>query len=142
VLILFVLSLGLALGVSYAMGRICRDVLEPILSRFFTKNPSMLMAKYLQLVVVVVGVSCGTRIRLIEDYVGAPSWNRRDLAEQLTPEFWAVALYHTFVDSLLGILWLLLILGLLFATALIVLRRSNTSLKWLLSEQERTRETQ
>lgn len=104
VLILFVLSFGLALEVSYAMGRICRDVSEPILSRFFAKNPSRLIAKYLQLVVVVVGVSCGTRIRLMEDYVGAPSWNRPDLAEQLTPEFWAVALYHTFVDSLLGIL--------------------------------------
>lgn len=36
----------------------------------------------------------------------------------------------------------MLILGLLFATALIVLRRSNTSLKWLLSGQERTRETE
>jgi hypothetical protein len=138
VLGLFALSFILAMGVSYAMGRVCRDVSEPLLARFFAKNPSVLMAKYLQFVVVVVGVSSGARIRLLEDFVGAPSWNRPDLVEQLTPEVWALAFYHTFIDSLLGILWLLLILGLVFATALIVLRRStNTSLKWLLSERER-----
>jgi hypothetical protein len=42
----------------------------------------------------------------MEDYVGAPTWNRPDLGAQLTPEVWA--LYHTFIDSLLGIVWLLL----------------------------------
>ena len=135
---LFALSFLLAIGVSYAMGRVCRDISEPILSRFFARNPSILVAKYLQFVVLVVGVSSGARIRLLEDFVGAPSWNRPDLTEQLTPEVWALALYHTFIDSLLGIAWLLFILGLVFATALIVLRRSgNTSLKWLLSERER-----
>jgi hypothetical protein len=140
VLGLFVLSFLLALGVSYAVGRVCRDVSEPILGRFFAKNPSILVAKYLQFVVIVVGVSSGTRIRLLEDFVGAPSWNRPDLTAQLTPEVWALALYHTFIDSLLGIAWLLLILGLVCATALIVLRRSsNASLRWLLSERERTK---
>jgi len=138
VLGLFALSFILAMGVSYAMGRVCRDVSEPILARFFSKNPAGLLAKYLQFVVVVVGLSSGARIRLLEDFVGAPSWNRPDLVDQLTPEVWALALYHTFIDSLLGILSLLLVLGLVFATALMVLRRStNTSLQWLLSERER-----
>jgi hypothetical protein len=71
----------------------------------------------------------GARIRLLKEFVGAPSWNRPDLVEQLTPEVWALALYHTFIDSLVGILWLLLILGLVFATALIVLRRSTNQLE-------------
>jgi len=116
------------------MGRICRDVSEPVLSRFFAKNASYLAAKYLQFIVVVAGVSGGTRIRLIEDYLGAPSWNQPELSKQLTPEFWAVALYHTFIDTLLGILWLLVVLSFLVVLAYFLARRSN--MKWLLSVSE------
>ena len=31
-----------------------------------------------------VGVTSGTRIRLLEDYIGAPAWNRPELAAELT----------------------------------------------------------
>ena len=135
VILLFMLSFGLALCVSWGVARICRDVSEPLLTRFFARNPSLLGAKYLQFIVIIVGVSSGTRIRLLEDFAGAPSWNRPDLVEQLTPEFWAVALYHTFIDTLLGIFWLLLALGFLLGMTFFFLRRSNMTS--LLSERER-----
>jgi len=137
VLLLFVLSFGLALGVSWGMGRICRQVSEPFLCRFFAQQPSLLAAKYLQFIVIVVGVISGTRIRLLEDYAGAPSWNQPELAQQLTPEFWAVVLYHTFIDALLGILWLLIVLAFLVGMTYFLARRSN--LRRLLSERERER---
>ena len=139
VLLLFVFSFGLALGVSWGIGRICRDVSEPFLCRFFAQQPCLLAAKYLQFIVIVVGVVSGARIRLLEDYAGAPSWNQPELAQQLTPEFWAVALYHTFIDALLGILWLLVVLSFLVGVTYFFARRSN--MKWLLSERERERMT-
>jgi len=139
VLVLFVLSFGLALGVSWGMGRICRDVSEPFLCRFFARQPSLLAAKYLQFIVIVVGVVSGARIRLLEDYAGAPSWNQPELAQQLTPEFWAVALYHTFIGALLGIVWLLIVLSFLAGATYFFAHRSN--MKWLLSERERERTT-
>jgi uncharacterized membrane protein len=48
-------------------------------------------------------------------------------SRRATPEVRALALDNMLIDSLLGILWLLLILGLVFATALIVLRRSTNT---------------
>jgi len=134
VLALFILSIALAFAVSYGVSKLCRDVAEVVLNRFFARNVSFLTAKYLQFIVVFVGVSCGTRIRLLEDYIGAPAWNRTDLAAQLTPEVWALALYHTAIQSLEGIAWLVLLFGLLFVTALMGIRRSN--LRWLLSDRE------
>ncbi|HTP68725.1 MAG TPA: hypothetical protein VMJ35_07470 [Dongiaceae bacterium] len=137
VLLLFVLSFSLALGVAWGMGRICRDVSEPFLCRFFAQHPSLLAAKYLQFIVIVVGVISGARIRLLEDYAGAPSWNQPELSQQLTPEFWAVALYHTFIDTLLGILWLLVALSFLTGMTYFFARRSKMAR--LLSERERER---
>jgi hypothetical protein len=37
---------------------------------------------------VFVGVKNGTRIRLLQDYIDAPAWNRPGPAAQLTLEFW------------------------------------------------------
>jgi hypothetical protein len=139
VLLLFVLSFGLALGVSWGMGRICRDAAEPFLCRLFAPQPSLLGAKYLQFIVVVVGVVSGSRIRLLEDYAGAPLWNQPELAQQFTPEFWAVALYHTFIDALLGILWLLMVLSFLVGVTYFFARRAH--MRWLLSEHQREKIT-
>jgi len=122
---LFLVSFLLALAVSYAVSEICKETVEPILNRFLARNVSMWAAKYLQLAVVLVGVSNGTRVRLLEDYMGAPSWNKPELVSQLTPELWAIALYHTFIDALFGIVWLVIVFMFLAWAAVMFLRRSN-----------------
>lgn len=86
VLALFVVSFVLACFVSYALSRICREVAAHILSRLLAKNIAIAAAKYLQFVIILVGVSNGTRIRLMEDYLNAPEWNRPALTAQLTQE--------------------------------------------------------
>jgi hypothetical protein len=134
VILLFVASFLLALAVSYVISRLFRESAEAILSRFFAKHVSAVVAKYLQLVIVFVGVSNGTRIRLLEDYIDAPPWNRPEMAAQLTKEVWALSIYHTLVDLLQGILWLLLLSAFLAFAALSYLRRSN--MKGLLAEKE------
>lgn len=42
-----------------------------------------------------------------------------------------MALYHTFIDALLGILWLLIVLAFLVGVTYFLARRSN--LRWLRS---------
>jgi hypothetical protein len=72
VILRFVASFLLALAVSYVISRLFRESAEAILSRLFAKHVSAVVAKYLQLVIVFLGVSSGTRIRLLEVYIDAP----------------------------------------------------------------------
>jgi hypothetical protein len=139
VVILFVVSFLLALGVSYGVSKLCKDHVEAIANRFLAKNISAGAAKYLQFAIILVGISNGTRVRLLEDYIGAPAWSKPELAAQLTQELWAIALYHTLVDALLGIAWLLVAFALIAMFVVIAIRRSNMT--WLLAGHEEERPT-
>lgn len=136
---LFVVSFLLALGVSYGVSKLCRDHVEAIANRFLAKNISAGTAKYLQFAIILVGISNGTRVRLLEDYMSAPAWSKPELAAQLTQELWAIALYHTLVDALLGIAWLLVAFALIAMFVVIAIRRSNMT--WLLAGHEEERPT-
>jgi uncharacterized metal-binding protein len=125
VILLFTASFLLSLAVSYVISKLFRESAEGFLSRFFARPLSAAAAKYLQFVIVFVGVTSGTRIHLLEDYIDAPPWNRPDLAAQLTQEVWALSIYHTLVDLLYGIVWLLVVFAFLALAALFYLRRSN-----------------
>ena len=94
----------------------------------------MAAAKYLQFVTVFVGVASGTRIRLLEGHIDAPSRNRAQLASQLTQHVWALSIYHTLVALLQSIVWLLVVFACLAFAALCYLRRSH--IKSLLAESE------
>ena len=72
-----------------------------------------------------VGVTSGTRIHRLQDYIDAPPWNRPELAAQLTQEVWALSIYHTLVDLFYGIVWLLVVFAFLALAALFYLRRSH-----------------
>ncbi|MGB8493834.1 MAG: hypothetical protein WCE53_05485 [Candidatus Acidiferrum sp.] len=139
VVILFVVSFMLALALSYGVSKLCKDAVEAIANHFLAKNISAGAAKYLQLAIILVGVSSGTRVRLLEDYISAPAWNKPELAAQLTPELWAIALYHTVVDALLGIAWLLVAFALIAMFVVIAIRRSNMT--WLLAGHDEDRPT-
>ncbi len=134
VVILFVVSFLLALGVAYGVSKICRDAVQAILNRFLAKNISAAAAKYLQLVIVLVGVSSGTRVQLLQDYINAPAWSKPEIAVQVTQELWAIAMYHTFVDTLLGIVWLLVAFA--FLTVCVVMSIRRSTMTWLLAGHE------
>jgi hypothetical protein len=125
VILLFSASFLLALAVSYVISKLFRESAEGFLSRFFRKHVSAAAAKYLQFVIVFVGVTSGTRIRLLQDYIDAPAWDRPGLAAQLTQEVWALSIYHTLVDLFEGIVWLLVVFAFLALAARFYLRRSN-----------------
>lgn len=137
VVILFVVSFLLALALSYGVSKLCKDAVEAIANHFLARNISAGAARYLQLAIILVGVSSGTRVRLLEDYISAPAYYKPELAAQLTPELWAIALYHTVVDTLLGVAWLLVAFALIAMFVVIAIRRSNMT--WLLAGHEEER---
>ena len=139
VVILFVASFLLALALSFGVSKLCRDPVEAIANHFLAKNISAGAAKYLQLAIVLVGVSSGTRVRLLEDYISAPAYNKPELAAQLTPELWAIALYHTVVDALLGSRGCWSSSRFIAMFVVIAIRRS--SMTWLLAGHDEDRPT-
>jgi len=110
---------------------------EDILSRHLAENVSQATAKYLQIAILLAGVLGGARIQLLKDYLNTPAYNIEALNAQMKPGLWSLALYNTATDSLLGILWLLLLFAFLAAVAVAFIRRSK--IRWLLPERQEVR---
>ena len=85
------------------------------------------MSKYLRLAIVLIGVSSGARIRILEEFIGASVANKIRMTDALTQEFWVVELYRTSVATLEGILWLLLLFSLVVFMAFWIMRKAKSN---------------
>ena len=141
VIAIFLTSVVLAFGVAYGVARLARDVIEALLQRFISQELSEAVTRYLGFAIMVVGVASGSRVRLLEDFIGAPAYNREALNAQLTQEVWVAAMYHTVVESLEGIAWLFILLAIILLAALFIIRKTKP--EWLAdgNGQEKSRET-
>jgi ABC-type xylose transport system permease subunit len=129
VIAIFLTSVVLAFGVSFGVARLAKDVMEALLRRFISQELSEAVTRYMGFAVMVVGVASGSRVRLLEDFVGAPVYNRDALNAQLTPEVWVAAMYHTVLESLEGVAWLFILVALILLAALFVIRKTKP--EWL-----------
>jgi hypothetical protein len=118
-LVTFVLAVAISSGVAWAG----KEPIEGILHHFFTVNVTAAMSKYLRLAIVLVGVSSGARIRVLEEYIAASPGNKIEMTDALTQEFWVVELYRTSIATLEGILWLLLLFSLIVFGAYWLMRK-------------------
>jgi hypothetical protein len=134
---LFVVSVivacGLALGVSF----IFRRMTETVLARYLADSVSHATAKYLQIAILLAGVSGGARIQLLRDYLNTPAYNMDALNAQMKPALWTMAMYNTATDSLLGILWLMILFAFVATVAVAFIQRSK--IRWLLPERQEIR---
>src|ERR1700739_1847721 len=124
--VLFLVTLAVALGVSYIIAKGSKHPIENVLHHFFAPHLSAAFAKYLQLAIVLVGVCAGTRVRALQDYISAPDYNKRAMLEQLTQEFWVMKLYRTVIGTLEGILWLIFLFALVVIVAVAIMRKSHS----------------
>ena len=106
---LLIVTFLLALGISLGLAWVFTKPLELVLHRLVKSELTAAWSRYLRFTVIVVGVSSGTRIHPLEQYINAPSWTKETLKAGLTQEYWAAELYHTVSDSIVGIAWLLLL---------------------------------
>jgi hypothetical protein len=135
--LLFAVSVIVALGLAFGASLIFRRMTESVLSRHLAENVSHATAKYLQIAILLAGVSSGARIHLLKDYLNTPAYNADALQAQMTTGLWGLALYNTATDALLGILWLMIVFAFLAAVAVAFIRRSK--IRWLLPERQEIR---
>ena len=122
--VLFLVTFFLAFAISSGVAWAGKEPIEGILHHFFSLNVTNAMSKYLRLAVVLIGVSSGARIRVLEEYIGASPANKLQMTDALTQEFWVVELYRTCITTLEGILWLLLLFSLVVLAAYWMMRKS------------------
>ena len=120
-LVTFLLAFAVASGVAWAG----KEPIEGILHHFFSINATAAMSKYLRLAMVLVGVSSGARIRILEEFIAASPANKVEMTDALTQEFWVVELYRTTITTLEGILWLLLLFSLVVFAAYWIMRKTK-----------------
>jgi hypothetical protein len=122
---LFIASFALALAVAAGVAWLSKDPIEVILHRFLAAHICVALSKYLRFAIVVVGIASGTRVRALEEYIGASSWNKTALTAALTQEIWVLELYRTLVGTLEGIVWLLLAVAFFVLLAILIIRKGN-----------------
>ena len=123
-IVLFLVTFLLAFAISSGVAWAGKEPIEGILHHFFSLNVTTAMSKYLRLAIVLIGVSSGARIRVLEEFIGASPANKLQMTDALTQEFWVVELYRTCISTLEGILWLLLLFSLVVLAAYWMMRKS------------------
>jgi hypothetical protein len=135
--LLFAVSVIVAFGLAFGVSVIFKRMTATVLSRNLVESVSLATAKYLQIAILLVGVSNGARIQLLKDYLNTPAYNLEALNTQMKPALWSLALYNTATDSLMGILWLMILFAFLATVAVAFIRRSK--IMWLLPERQEVR---
>jgi len=120
---LFATSFVLALALSVTIAWLSREAIDVILRRFIV-DPVVRAGfeKYIRFAIVVVGISGGTRVKPLQEYISAADYNKPALLAALTQEFWTLELYRTVMGALEGVAGLLLICIFLALIAPAVLR--------------------
>ena len=140
-IVLFLVTFLLAFGISSGVAWAGKEPIEGILHHFFSVNVTAAMSKYLRLAIVLIGVSSGARIRILEEYIGASPANKLQMTDALTQEFWVVELYRTAITTLEGILWLLLLFSLIVFAAYWIMRKSELRRQQVSENQPKFRDT-
>jgi hypothetical protein len=93
---LLLVTLLLALAVSYLVTRAFTRPLESILNRIIGDEiSSAWLSKYLKFAIIVVGVSAGVRIHELEKYITPFRYDKEARIVELTRERWVLELYRT-----------------------------------------------
>lgn len=120
---LFGASFVLALGLSVTIAWISREAIDSILRRFVADSVVRRgFEKYLRFAIVVVGISGGSRVKPLQEYIAASDYNKAAFQAALTQEFWTMELYRAVMGTLQAVAGLLLICVFLALIAPAVLR--------------------
>lgn len=125
VVVFFLASFALAAGISCLIAWLFRIPVESLLKYLVERDVAEAWTKYIFFLLLVVGVASGTRIRLLEEYLAAASWNQTAIQSQMTQEFWVLEMYRTLIGSVEGIAWMLVLLALLGGGAYFFLRKKK-----------------
>ncbi|HJZ65135.1 MAG TPA: hypothetical protein VKD70_12505 [Candidatus Acidoferrum sp.] len=125
VVVFFLASLAAAVGISWLLAWLFKIPVENLLRYLVERDVAEAWTKYVFFLLLVVGVASGTRIRLLEEYLAAPSWNQTAIQSQMTQAFWVLEMYRTVLGSVEGIAWMLVLLALVGFGAYFVVRKNK-----------------
>ena len=125
----FVWSLVLAAVFSSLVAWLFKKPVEIVLLHLLEKDVAAAWTRYVVFALGVAGVAAGTRVRLLEEYLEAPSWNQSSLQGQLTQEFWYLEMYRTGIGTLEGMACVLLGLSFLAGTVYLLVQKNKASNK-------------
>jgi len=123
----FLSSLVLAVALSCVVALLFWKPVRSVLLHLLEEDVAAGWTRYVAFALVVAGVSSGTRVRLLEEYLAAPSWNQSALQGQLTREFWYLEMYRTAIGTVEGMAWVLLGLSLLAGTVHLLVRKNRVN---------------
>lgn len=138
--LLLVGSLLLAFALSASVSWLCARPIDTIANRFVGERVGSILAKYMRFAIIVVGITAGTRVRPLEEYIAAPNYSKAKIAQSVTQEFWALELYRAFIETLQGIGCLFLLVIVIALLTLFVVRKTNPQLLEQVEEKTPTRE--
>lgn len=121
-LILLLVTLVVALGVSLTVVRAFTQPIDNILKRIISDEISSAWLRYLKFAIVVVGVSAGVRIYELEKYITPQRHDKAAQIIELTSERWILELYRTVIETLQGIAWMLLVFFVFALIAYVIVR--------------------
>lgn len=127
-LLLLIVTLLIASGVSYAVAKVFTRPLDAILKRIIADDISTAWLKYMKFAIMVVGISAGVRIHQLEKYITPMRWEKEPRIVELTFERWVLELYRTVIETLQGIAWMLLVFFVFALVAYVVVRVAEMKL--------------
>jgi hypothetical protein len=120
-MLLLLLTFSLALALSALVMRTFTAPIGSILKRIIADDISTAWLKYLKFAILVVGTSAGVRIRELEKYA-APLRSDSMKLTDFTVDRWVIEILRTAIETLQGIVWMLLVFFLFALIAYVIVR--------------------
>ncbi|RBA24705.1 hypothetical protein [Herminiimonas fonticola] len=127
-ILLLVVTLLIAIGISIAVMQAFAKPLNAILYRIIADEISAAWLKYLKFAILVVGVSSGVRVREFEKYISPSRWDKDAKVVEFTTQRWVLELYQTAIETLQGIAWMLLVFFMFALIAYVIVRIAETKM--------------
>jgi hypothetical protein len=120
-MLLLLLTFSLALALSALVMRTFTAPIGSILKRIIADDISTAWLKYLKFAILVVGTSAGVRIRELEKYAAPLRGDSMKLTD-FTVDRWVIEILRTAIETLQGIVWMLLVFFLFALLAYVIVR--------------------
>jgi hypothetical protein len=121
-LVLLLVTLVVAVGVSFFVVRLFAGPIDGILKRIIADDISSAWSKYMRFAIYVVGTSKGVRIWELEKYITPARPDEGGQILQLTGQRWVLETYRSVIETLEGIAWMLLVFFVFALIAYVIVR--------------------
>lgn len=113
---LLAVTFAVSLAVSFTIAKVFSGSVNKILVRIINEDIAGAWVRYINFAIIVVGVSSGVRVGMLERYILPGGYMDAPPPPVLNTDRWILEVYRTIIESASGVAWMLLVF---FVTALI-----------------------